>query len=182
MILLFEGLDKVGKSTLIRNFQDLSQMPVFKNPVKPDKFSIFSHGFVNGTYFGAYLAAKLSGRDMIFDRSHITEIAYAKVKRGYDPEEDYWLDWEEKNKHYVVVVYITAPLDTIKQRFKDDKEEYVVDEDIDAINTKYNEYLDPKRSPLSIIFIDGSLDRQRMLSQLVIQLQNLGFWSAVRNR
>ena len=179
MILLFEGLDKVGKSTLIRNFQDLSQMPVFKNPIKPDKL-VYSHGFVNGTYFGAYLAAKLSGKDIIFDRSHITEIAYAKVKRGYEPQEKDWLDWEELNKHYVVVVYVTAPLDTIRERFKTDKEEYLVDEDIDAINTKYNEYL--KESKLSIISVDGSLDRQRMLTQLVVQLQNLGFWTALHQR
>lgn len=179
MIILFEGIDKAGKSTLIRNFVDLSQMPVFKNPIKPPA-DIYSQGFVNGTYFGAYESARKSGRDMIFDRSHITEMVYSEVKRGYKPQLDFWLNWEEFNKHYVVVVFVDAKLELLKQRFKDDKEEYLVEADIEEIGKKYEEYF--KASKLSLVYIDGSVDRQRMLTQLVIQLQNLGFWSNKRPR
>ncbi len=179
MILLFEGLDKVGKSTLIRNFKDLSHMSSFKNMIKPTKEQ-WDRGFVNGTYYGAYELARLSTDDFIFDRSHITEIAYAAVKRGYPPEEQFWLDWEEKNKHWAVVVFIDAPLETIKERFKTDGEEYVKENEIEVIAEKYKKYFE--KSKLSFIYIDGSLSQQRMLSQLVIQLQNLFFWTNKRSR
>lgn len=179
MLLLFEGLDKSGKSTLIRNFQDISHLPVFKNPIKPTK-QMYKRGFCDGTYFGAYELARLANQDFIFDRSHITELAYAKVKRGYNPSMKYWLEWEEANKHRVVVVYIDAPLKTIKERFKSDKEEYVKEKEIELIAKKYEEYF--KKSKVSLIYIDGSQDRQRMLSQLVIQLQNLNIWTSERNR
>jgi len=179
MIILFEGIDKSGKSSLIKRFVDLSGMKVFKNPVKPTATS-FSQGFVNGTYFGAYELARLSNQDFIFDRSHITELCYCETKRKYKPDLTTWLKWEEENKHNVVVVYIDAPLETIKERFVKDKEEYLKQSDIKKIAKKYEEYFEA--SKLSLIYIDGSLDRQRMLTQLVIQLQNIGFWSAVRNR
>jgi thymidylate kinase len=179
MLFLFEGLDKSGKTTLIKNFVDLSGIDVFKNPIKPtDK--MYDRGFVNGTYFGAYEAARVGKQDLIFDRSHITEIAYAEVKRGYKPSKNFWLKWEELNKHYVVVVYVDAPLETVKERFKTDKEEYVKEKEIELIAKKYEEYF--KKSKLSFVYIDGSHDRQRMLSQLVIQLNNLHFWTARRSR
>jgi thymidylate kinase len=179
MIILFEGLDKSGKSTLIRNFQDMSGIPSFKNTVKPTA-KLYDQGFVNGTYFGAYHAAKISNKDMIFDRSHITELAYAQVKRGYRPSLKTWLEWEELNSHWVVIVYVDSPLETIKERFKTDQEEYVKEEEIEAIAKRYENYF--KKSKLSLVYIDGSLSKQRMLTQLVIQLQNLGIWTSMRNR
>ena len=179
MILLFEGLDKTGKSTLIRNFQDLSGMNVFKNTIKPTK-QTYAKGFVNGTYFGAYEAARLANNDLIFDRSHITELAYAKVKRGYTPDSKFWLEWEEANKHWVIVVYVDAPIATVKKRFKEDGEEYVKASEISLISDEYEKYF--KKSKLGLIYIDGSLDRQRMVSQLVIQLQNLNLWTSQRSR
>ena len=178
-MILFEGIDKAGKSTLIRNFRDLSHMPTFKNPIKPTN-KPYAKGFLDGTYFGAYELARLSEQDYIFDRSHITELAYAEVKRGYRPSSKFWLDWEEKNKHRVVVVFIDAPIATIKERFKTDKEEYVKEKEIQLIADKYEKYF--KKSKLSLVYIDGSQDRQRMLSQLVIQLQNLGIWTSVKSR
>ena len=179
MVFLFEGLDKAGKSTLIRNFQDLSHINVFKNPIKPTKTE-YSKGFINGLYTGAYLAAKLSNEDLIFDRSHITELAYAEVKRKYKPEVDYWKEWEEKNSHWVIVVYIDAPLDLIKARFETDKEEYVKPSQIKSIAKKYEKYFqDPK---LRMVYIDGSVTQQRMLDQLVSQLKNLYLWSPSRPR
>jgi len=179
MIFLFEGLDKSGKSTLIRNFRDLSHIEVFKNPIKPGKTD-YSKGFVNGTYYGAYLAAKLSDQDLIFDRSHITELAYAKVKRKYEPETEFWNKWEEENAHCVIVVFIDAPLDTLKERFKTDKEEYVKISEIKRIANAYEKYFENPK--LRMIYIDGSVSRQRMVDQLVSQLKNLYLWTPQRSR
>lgn len=179
MLILFEGLDKVGKSTLIKNFNDLSGIEIFKNPIKPTK-GMYDRGFVNGIYFGAYESARVGHKDLIFDRSHVTELAYAEVKRGYKPKKKFWLDWEEANQHHVIIVYIDAPLDLVKKRFKEDKEEYVKEKEIELIAKKYEEYF--KKSKLSLIYIDGSLSKQRMLSQLVIQLNNLHIWTSKRSR
>lgn len=179
MLILFEGLDKSGKSTLIKNFQDISKLPVFKNDIKPTP-AAFDRGMVNGIYYGAYKAADLSLGDTIFDRSHITELTYANVKRGYWPEEGFWLDWEEKNQHKVFTVYVDTPTELLIERFEKDKEEYVKVEEIEAIKKAYEEYF--KKSKLSLVYVDGSLDRQRMLTYVVIQLQNLGVWSTMRHR
>jgi thymidylate kinase len=179
MILLFEGVDKAGKSTLIKNFQDLSGMKSYKSPIKPTA-DLYDIGFINGQYYGTYNLARVSNQDFIFDRSHITELCYAEVKRGYKPQTKFWAEWEELNKHWVTVVFIDAPLETLERRFEEDKEEYLKKNEIKFIAEKYEEYF--KTSKLNLIYIDGSRDRQGMLSQLVIQLNNLGLWTSVRNR
>lgn len=179
MLLLFEGVDKSGKTTLITKFRELSGMPVFKNLVKPtnDRFEI---GRVNGVYIGAYQLACLGNEDYIFDRSHITEQVYSKVKRGYEPEEKYWSKWEEENKHRVFTVFVDTPSDILARRFKEDKEEYVNIEEIEDLQKMYKAYIE--KSPLSLIYIEGKENKQRMLTQLVVQLQNLGIWTALRSR
>ena len=179
MLILVEGTDCSGKSTLIKRFQDICHLNVFKNPIKPTA-GLQERGFVNGTYFGAYNSAKLLRDDLIFDRSHITELVYAKIKRGYEPEKDFWNKWEEENSHYVVVVYVTASLDVLKERMKARGEDYISEEESVLITEAYDEYI--KTSKLSTIFVDGTVSPQRMVTQLVIQLQNLGFWSSTRYR
>ncbi len=179
MILLVEGVDCSGKSTLIKNFVDLSGMPVYKNTIKPTKAS-FDKGFVNGQYYGAYEALRKSNTDMIFDRSHLTEMAYAKIKRGYHPKKDFWYNYEEMNSHWMFIVYVDTPLDTVAERFEAEKEDYVKQSEIVGITEAYAKYL--KYSKLGLIHINGALSRQRMLSQLVIQLNNLHVWTSRRQR
>ena len=179
MLILFEGVDKSGKTTLINNFVDLSKMQVFKSPIPPTA-QLQARSFLNGYYSGLYAAVKKLGVDMIFDRSHITELAYAKIKRGYSPASGLWKAWAEENSHITVVVYVDTPTGTLKKRFVDDNEEYVKVREIDALKESYQKVMN--KMDLSLVYIDGSKSKQNMLTQLVIQLSNLGVWTSKRSR
>ena len=171
MILLFEGCDKAGKSTLISDFRTFytrdGLIPVlFKNSIKPINSSDFERGKITGIYLGAYQLAQKLG-DCIFDRSHITEVVYSH-RRGYDALEKF--DWKEFEAispllKDAAIVYLSAPVEELKKRFDSDKEEMIEKSEISEILNRYNFYLETTSLP--IIVLSSTDSREENLEKLL---------------
>lgn len=103
MIIVVEGPDNVGKSTLINNI---------KNEVKDILFHTIHYGSIkhnsveecieynkelyNSMFSLMKASSNLDRTGLIFDRSHLGEMVYGNIYRGYTGE--YVLDIEEKYK------------------------------------------------------------------------------------
>lgn len=139
MLILVEGCDKSGKSSLIRELSKLLDFPVWKNQIKPDN-SLASNKLINSIYLTAYTVVQASKQSMIFDRSHITEFVYARVLRNYDPLPGYLEVTNELVTRFyknVLVIQMTAPTAVIRDRFVSDGETFVTAEQIDMIKEEY---------------------------------------------
>ena len=177
MILLFEGVDKSGKSTLLndlcnyliskeRNFE------LFKNKIKPEGKKEFSIGRTAGIYLGAYQLASQNSHLSLFDRSHITEIVYSN-RRGYEALDYFdWLEFEEKQKD-MLLVYTSAPEGVIKKRFELDGEDYIAPEEIRSILNRFDIYLE--RTVLPTIKLSSLDAREANLEKLINFLQTNGY-------
>lgn len=167
MLLLFEGVDKSGKSTLIENLikAGVRVSGYWKNPQKP-KATQYWKGKIEGIYFGFYEATKAMGLQypFIVDRSHITEAVYAKPKRKYTPAS--FLDYEKTMN--AVVIYVDTPLETILERNKREKDDYVKSDEFSVLKKRYERYL--KLTKLDVIRIDGSGSQEEMLQELIVKL------------
>jgi len=166
MLILVEGCDKTGKSTLINGLKDkLPGAVVIKNPFKPERGPLF----VNGVYAGMYnsLRSHLDKHSVpiFIDRSHITELVYAKVLRGYDAREYFeWDEYETSLLEYSIVLYTYANVRTIKARFVTDKETYVEPSFISLLLDEYDEYF--KHSNLRRLRLDsGVLKPDKMIEK-----------------
>lgn len=172
MLILFEGVDKSGKSTLLNNFKNsgAGNSGSWKNFVFKPNSTVFSQGKIEGLYLGFYEAAKEMSRGrypFLLDRSHITEIAYAPVKRNYSPDHNMWLEYEKTLD--AIVVYVETPVHTILERIEKLGDDYVrEEEEIRSIGRAYATYL--SLSSLPVIVIDGSKTEEEMLQSLCVKL------------
>ena len=171
MLILIDGCDKTGKSSIISDISAvLPGMPIFKNNTKPEDKKEFTIGKLVGIYLGAYRAAMMKG-STIFDRSHITEIVYSH-RRGYSSLEHFdWFAYEEEVLlGNAVVIYMSAPKELIHKRFKEDKETYVDPKEIEGILDRYDDYLG--MTSLPVLQLSSTEDRQKNLLDAVTFLTN----------
>lgn len=171
MLLLFEGVDKSGKSTLLRNFLQAAQNSgSWKNTVYKPNSSVISRGIIQGLYLGFYEAAAQMTRGrypFAVDRSHITEIVYAPTKRNYDADIAFWREYEEKMD--AIVIYVDTPISTVLQRLQREGDDYVNGEDVEKIKFDYDDYF-CRFTRLTVIRIDGSKTESEMLQELTVKL------------
>lgn len=145
MILLVEGVDKSGKTSLIQEL--LKKFPgaiVIKNEHKPTDYSPeFIAGVYAGLYSGLRRLHKTQDPFIILDRSHITEIVYGHVLRNYNAYEVYdWKKVEEKIKKYTLLVYMYAPQEVLERRYVEEKEEFILEKHIPELLANYEVYLE----------------------------------------
>lgn len=178
MILLFEGVDKSGKSSLLNDFcQYLISQQInfdeFKNKIKPEGKVEMSIGRTAGIYLGAYQLASNKHYPVLFDRSHITEVVYSS-RRGYEALDYFdWLSYEEKQND-MLLVYTSAPVSVIKKRFEQDAEDYIKPEEIETLLNRFDIYLKQTKLPkLKLSSID---DRLANVSKLINFLQDHGYF------
>jgi len=143
MLILTEGVDKSGKSSLINELSRIFKYPVIKNPYKPTEYSKeFIAGFYAGLYKGL-LSCYAPSEHFILDRSHITEIVYGRVVRSYNALEVFdWVKYEKDNLlDKAVIIYMSASQETIYERCEREKEEYLNFDLIEDITNTYFDYL-----------------------------------------
>lgn len=167
MIILFEGVDKAGKSTILKDVQSVLSCSTFKNTAIKPTDEDFDPVKLAGFYIGAYeLAQNLREEGhILFDRSHITEIVYSN-RRGYSALDLFnWLEYEEKLSNFLVV-YMSAPVDVIKKRFVTENETYLSAEEIEGTLDLYDSYLSvSKLRVIRLSSLDSRLDNLEKVIQ-----------------
>ena len=138
MILIVEGLDKSGKSTIIKDLVEYKRQ-MHKDPIvlklsqKPKDNSDSEIQKVKIIYTELFEQAKRLQTDrlVLFDRSFPSEMVYS-IKRGYDAMEDlFWWEFDrvlgKQNLLEIrtILIYCKAPKTVLIERFKTDKEEWV---------------------------------------------------------
>ena len=141
MLILVEGVDKSGKSSLIKELSQLLNYPIIKNSYKPRERS---PEFIAGVYAGIYrsLLSCYTG-DIILDRSHITEVVYGRVIRDYDALliKNWYIFEQNHLQSKAVLFYMTASEDRLKERFERENEEYVKVGQIRRLQAAYSKYI-----------------------------------------
>lgn len=175
MIIIVEGSDKVGKSTIIQDLVD-SQKQQHKDPVvlklsqKPKNDSESERLKVKIAYQELFEQAKKISeqRLVIFDRAYPSEMTYS-VKRKYDAMKDkFWWDFDSKlgaknlSQMKVLLIYCTAPIEIIKERMKKENEEFLKVEETEVIQRRYEQFL--KKTYLPHIVVDTTKNRIANLS------------------
>ena len=92
MVVIFEGINKMGKSTIIKTLaQRDPRIVVVKDNTINEVEEADKRAFVKGGIYSAItLLNAISAFDdkdkiFVFDRFHLTEYVYSMVKRGYTP-------------------------------------------------------------------------------------------------
>lgn len=131
-VIMLEGLDTSGKSTLINRlkteyFKD--DFVIHHHFDKPKGFSVDErYGYYHGQYdllFSMLTKFDSSNTVFIFDRCHISEYVYGPLWRHKEPE--YLPDLERKFLHSiksdVTLFYLDVSYDKMQERFKNRPDE-----------------------------------------------------------
>jgi len=138
-LIIIEGLDKTGKSTLARFLSEKTGMPI-------KKFSAPKEGEKPFNEYGAFL---LDGEGGIVDRFHLSEMAYGPVFRGgssIDENRQALLECLAVCSG-CVGVYCEAEKEVLAKRFEEDKEDFVKPEQIEAVQQGFEKALATSRIP-----------------------------------
>ena len=83
MIIIVEGIDRVGKTTLVNKLHEMTGFPVYKNNTE---FKLENMDNENETdkMIKMLQICEFSRANIIFDRFHWTDAVYGTVHRGYD--------------------------------------------------------------------------------------------------
>ncbi len=104
LFIIVEGPDNVGKSTLIQNLKNKFNNFTFHNlhysnvkQESPSKTIEYSTKMYTEMFQLMFECSKYENTGMILDRSHLGEMVYGPIYRGYTGE--YVVDIERKFKH-----------------------------------------------------------------------------------
>ena len=142
-MIIVEGIDGVGKTTLVNHLKDFYGLNDVKFKYKS------SAGFAK-KYFNINLDTVEKG---ISDRSFISEIAKGDIVRGICRLSDE--DYEKLLSYYssfnTVVVYLKADKATLLERRKDDKDDFEMITNLyEDINAKYDEAIEIAKKYLPV--------------------------------
>jgi len=132
MILIFEGVDKSGKSTLIEKIPGL----YIKNKFIPEKGnpkSVEAYKDIQKDLATFLFAHDKEKYNIILDRSYFSEIVYSNILRDYEALDDkfyQFLSGIYRNMH-CILFFCTAPLEKLWERI-------VINDDLDDVKNKEN--------------------------------------------
>lgn len=89
MIVVVEGIDRVGKTTLCNKLSKTFGYKVFKHDGSEFDYSLMDNTNETDKMYQLIELMKLTGGDIIFDRFHLSEFAYGVVNRFYDVNKAY---------------------------------------------------------------------------------------------
>ena len=145
LFVVFEGVDGVGKTTLANKIAEMYKVDVVHN----DKSLTYEDGKKNSYN---YIETLRNMKTCVIDRLvHTGEAVYAPIYRGYDGS-DYFEDLETKmmEEFNIIIVYVYADDETIKNRLKNRGEDYINIEDIKELKNNYNNFLSKTKIPYMI--------------------------------
>lgn len=168
MIILLEGPDKCGKSTLARNLSNLFDIPIKKHSETSSAQEAIGKA--------VQALAEHGPEDEIWDRFYYpSDLIYGEIAGGYNIPPSlrrFYLSYvEPRLRHYdTVVVYCYAPIETIIHRLEKEPDHYVNAEQLRAIRSAYDELIYNDLN-LPVIGLDsGSANEEEMMLDFYNQL------------
>ena len=84
MIIIVEGIDRVGKTTLCNKLSTELNIPVYKHSQKVMDYSLMDNMNETDKMIHMLDVCKLTNASLIFDRFHFSDFAYGIIDRHYD--------------------------------------------------------------------------------------------------
>lgn len=175
MIILFEGVDKTGKTTLSTRLA--TEYPRFEYR----KHSTMRSSIDALTACHNVLSEIKSTKNYIFDRFYCpSDLVYGPIVGGYKISG--WVSSQYREKiipwmleHTVIVVLCSADKHTLAERFVRDQEEYANDTQICDLAIAYEQLILYQKLFPYVIHIDSTeTDSEEMYRQLLDGLRNMG--------
>lgn len=146
-MLIIEGIDGVGKTTLVEYLQCYGM-----------KKYHFDYDSKNMNLLSKYMKVLSSDdTELVLDRSFISEMVYGPVIRNICK-----LNLEDYTKLLVAyknagakIIYLTAPKDVLLKRRNDEKSDYeVITNHYEELNKKYNEIMEYSSEFIDVIAVN----------------------------
>lgn len=146
-MLIIEGIDGVGKTTLVEHLQSYGM-----------KKYHFDYDSKNMDLFSKYMKVLLEDdSELVLDRSFISEMVYGPVIRNKCK-----LSLEDYTKLLIAyknagakIIYLTAPKDVLLKRRNDEKSDYeVITNHYEELNKKYDEIMEYSSKFIDVIVIN----------------------------
>jgi thymidylate kinase len=87
MIIVVEGIDRVGKTTLCNCLSEKYKIKIYHNDVNYMKLSEMDNKNETDKTLKLISLCEQLGQDIIFDRLHWSDYVYGVTERGYDTKE-----------------------------------------------------------------------------------------------
>lgn len=171
-IIIVEGCDLAGKTTMIDLISKRYQGIVIKNTIRPKDGSEVERARIKFVYNKILsFIADAPFDTFILDRFYPSELVYSKVKRNYEAFADAdYVSLEERIKSIVkpenaFVILCSPPIKTILDRLKDRGDDYINKNDVEGILARYREYAGGTR--LNVLEIDTRRPKEELLEDVV---------------
>lgn len=106
MIIIIEGIDRVGKTTLAKKISKTYNYPLFKD--NPKYNTIYTDKTINSEKINLLLnLMEINAlQNIILDRGHFTEYVYGIVDRNYENNDIWGFDERLANLNNVLLIYV----------------------------------------------------------------------------
>lgn len=146
-MLIIEGIDGVGKTTLVEYLQSYGM-----------KKYHFDYDSKNMDLFTKYMKVLLENNsELVLDRSFISEMVYGPVIRNKCKLsiEDYTKLLVAYKNTGAKIIYLTAPKDVLLKRRNDEKSDYeIITNYYEELNKKYDEIMEYSSNFIDVIGIN----------------------------
>ena len=140
-MIIIEGLDGVGKTTLVDYFVKMGM-----------KKYHFDYDKKNMDLFSKYIDI------LVFDRSFISEMVYGPIMRHNCKFtfEQYIKLLEEYKKRNALIIYLTSPKEILLSRRSNDLKDYeIIQNHYEELNNKYDEIMDYSSNYIDVLKYDS---------------------------
>ena len=147
MLIIIEGVDKTGKSTLTDFIlKNMDRAFLLKIGDRPKDSSYVQRQKIKDYYWKVLNVYQYGFKDcvLLLDRFFLSELVYS-YKRGYEASKDSEIlmmkEELEKNGYDIVLIYCNTAIEKIAEKFATDKEDYAKIEDIKILQSRYEMFL-----------------------------------------
>lgn len=144
-VLIVEGVDKAGKTTLINTLAKKYPGYLIKVTYRPKDDSDAGREEIKKKYQKqAKWIVEEANTNFVLDRSFISELVYSKVMRGYDATDDpFFLGLENQLKSAgAILLYCDPGYSVLKQRHAIEKDDYIGFKHVFDLSKGYKDFLD----------------------------------------
>lgn len=149
LVILVEGIDLSGKSTLVNLLAKEYPGIVIKNTMRPDDGTEDETEKIKRVY--TYIIDTIfqtPSYNVILDRFYPSELVYSQVKRGYEAFDDpFYTDLEDRIKNdlmdqNVFLILCKPPVETIIERFAIRDEDFIKKAEVEEIYERYESFFE----------------------------------------